>query len=256
MSSRSRIFLRALVLALPAFAAAQALGRCGTAHAQAAVLRGVVYDSGQAKPLAHARISLMGTQYAAVTDSDGRFTMEAMDGRYMVKMEHPRLTELAYPLPPQFVELERGETTDVQLVVPSPWGVVAIVCPPDSDGRVAGDTTVTTLVGVVRDAAGRPVPDAKVRVAWRRWAILNQQSVRGGDHVPGVATPPVVVKHDDEHIEVTTGELGAWRVCGLPRQANVIVSASVDGRSTQEERFYMLRGEVMHTAPELRIGRP
>jgi len=65
--------MRSAILAL-----VPALALC--AHAQQAVLRGVVVDAETSQPLAGAHVSLAGSSKGAVSDGDGRFSMPVPEG--------------------------------------------------------------------------------------------------------------------------------------------------------------------------------
>jgi hypothetical protein len=56
-------------------------------QSQAPALAGVVQDTAR-HPIVHARVRVLGTEYATVTDQDGRYAFDTLpDGRYAVRAQ-------------------------------------------------------------------------------------------------------------------------------------------------------------------------
>ncbi|MDB4950415.1 MAG: hypothetical protein JWM27_3064, partial [Gemmatimonadetes bacterium] len=84
-----------------------------------AVLAGTVFDSTRSAPLAGARVSLRGTDYAAAADSAGRFALrDVPDGTYEVTFAAPRLDSLHWAPPPVRVTLSAAAAARAELAVP------------------------------------------------------------------------------------------------------------------------------------------
>jgi hypothetical protein len=92
-------------------------------------LAGVVWDSTRHAPLAGARVYLSGTQYSAVTDTDGRFYLDELPGGvFTLSFTHPRLDTLGVIPRGMEVEITPGEVTEVRLGVPPAGSVLAWAC--------------------------------------------------------------------------------------------------------------------------------
>jgi len=120
--------------------------------ADRALLTGTVYDSTLSRPLRDARVFLVGTDWEARTDQEGRFRMPDLPGgSYTVEVTHPSLDSLGLALPPTEVELEPGRATRVDLAVPKHPRTVALGVVPESarlTGRVVAWETGEPLAGV------------------------------------------------------------------------------------------------------------
>ncbi|HEX2203238.1 MAG TPA: carboxypeptidase regulatory-like domain-containing protein, partial [Longimicrobium sp.] len=122
-------------------------GRDVLAGSQRAV-RGVVFDSVAAAPLAGARVFLSGTSFAAETDSGGRYEIAGVpEGEYTVSFTHPVLRELGAVPASAKVRMAGEGGAEAALAVPSLATLAAAHCP---SGGAA-------LLGRVRDAGGQPV---------------------------------------------------------------------------------------------------
>ncbi|HEX8693336.1 MAG TPA: carboxypeptidase regulatory-like domain-containing protein [Longimicrobium sp.] len=124
-----------------------------------AQLAGAVYDSTRARPLAGARVSLSGTQLAAVTDSAGAYVLRDLAaGEYEVEVTHPRLDSLGHAFDPARVSVRRSATARRDFHVPSMGTLLTQACP-----RTPG---TAALAGRVRSTDGVALPAAPVTVSW------------------------------------------------------------------------------------------
>src|SRR5205085_11319658 len=98
------------------------------------------------------------------TAIDGLFRIDSLPpGSYLVMLSHPLLDTLGISLPPRRVVLTAGQTTMVDMAVPSSARLVSILCPTLAPG-VRGPAA---LVGQVRDpASGAPAAGAKVELVY------------------------------------------------------------------------------------------
>lgn len=151
-------------------------------------LRGIVFDSTEMKPLANARVAVMGTSALGATDAQGRFIIEGVpEGSYWVSFFHQRLQALGVSPPSQQVQFRSGELVDVTLAVPSEETLLLGWCMAEQPAP-----GYAAVAGVVRDQlTGVPMPRARV--------IARPIGRASG-------APPVEVRTDDG---------GYFRMCSL-----------------------------------------
>jgi hypothetical protein len=158
-----------------------------------AAVVGRVYDAARDAPLVGARVYLVATARAAVTDGDGRFRLDVPAGwAHELAFEHPALDALGVRSPRRLVMLEAGQEAEVELRLPvSPRAAaIAELCPaPDSPGGMLG--------GVVLDPENDvPLPGVHVTISW-----------------PGSGPGAAGVERT---ITVSTAADGTYLACGLP----------------------------------------
>ena len=136
-------------------------------------IRGVVFDSVAGKPLGGAtvQIAAQGSTAAPWTqtaDTSGRYKIDGLPaGRYIVGFYHDALTMLGLDAPSTGVELAADTLVTVDLAIPSSRAIRTLRC-----GESAFESSSGMMVGSVRDAAQRSaVPDAKLQLAWRAFAL-------------------------------------------------------------------------------------
>lgn len=199
-------------------------------------LSGMVWDSTRAVPLEGATVYLSGTQYAAVTDGEGRFELDGLpEGVYSAAFEHPRLDSLGLMLPGVEVEMEEGSSTELRLAIPSEASILAAVCREEEQ-----EEGTAVLTGAVTDAAsGAPIPGATVRVEWQE-----------------VESVEPLVRARDRWLEARTDEEGRYVACGIPTDERITVRASFlewESAAT-EEAFPAEERRVLDVAVELPPG--
>jgi len=149
------------------------------------ILRGVVWDSTAAKPLAGARVSVGGPGHTAVTDSLGRYEVrDVPPGEYQVTLAGARVDALGYRPPGVPVTLREGAPTEQALALPSLGTVYASRC--SADERMSGTGVV---VGAVKRGEV-PEPGARVVLSW------------------GTGTM--------ERVQVAADSAGVYRACAVP----------------------------------------
>jgi hypothetical protein len=180
-------------------------------HARAAAaLAGVVFDSMRAVPLAAATVYLAGTQHSATTDEEGRFRLEGIpEGAYSVGFLHPELEALGYLPALREVEIQPGQTADIELAAPSYSRVLNQVC---GDQAVDGDGLI---VGQVRTAGtGAPVPEAEIVAQWADIRIGSSE-----------------ISKRERSLRMQSDRRGYYRLCGLPEDATVRLGVRADDRA-------------------------
>jgi hypothetical protein len=179
-------------------------------------LTGVVWDSTSHGPLANARVILSGTAYSAVTDAEGRFRLEGVrEGVYGARFTHPRLDTLGLALPEAEVEITPGESSEINLGIPSTGTILLATCRAEE-----GNEGTAALAGAVRDRrSGEAIPGATVRFEWQEI----------------VATLPNV-KAMNRWFEVSTNGEGRYTACGVPLDEAILVRAS----------FLEMRSDTVH----------
>jgi hypothetical protein len=189
-----------------------------TGRASGAV-RGLVYDSVAARPLAGASVEMAVRDGAsapriAVTDATGRYRFDSVPtGRYVLGFFHDALTALGLDAVTRNIDLAVDTTATVDLSIPSSAMVRFLRC-----GR-SEEFAQGMLVGSVRDAqSGAAIAGAKATVHWRAFALDS-------------ANYRVV---EDQSPATITSE-GALLACNLPLDAplDLLVTApghrAVDG---------------------------
>jgi len=149
-----------------------------SASAQQGQIRGLVYDSTMASPLAGAEVFLIGTDYSAVTNADGRFLIPNVPpGGYAIGFRHPRLEVLGFLPEARVLTLGAGGALDVVLRIPRDPAVAGLVRAPATEVPVA-DGSRATLIGEVREvSSGRLIAGAQLRIEGT--AIRNVSDARG-----------------------------------------------------------------------------
>ncbi|HET7464832.1 MAG TPA: carboxypeptidase regulatory-like domain-containing protein, partial [Longimicrobium sp.] len=177
-------------------------------------LRGVVFDSATARPLAGARVMVGGPGHQAVTDSLGRYEVRDLPpGDYQVTLAGARVDALGVKPRPVAVTLREGAVAEQALALPSLSTAWAARC---DGGRVAGTGVV---VGAVRGDGGQPEAGARVTLAW------------------GAGT--------QERVQVTADSAGVYRACGVPAGASLTLRAEGRSSATTLSQVRVESGEAL-----------
>jgi len=178
-------------------------------------MRGLVFDSTTARPLAGARVSVGGPGHSAVTDSAGRFEIRDIPpGDYQVTFASPRVQALGWRPKATGVSLREGATLEQTLAVPSLATVWASAC-----AEAERTTGTGVLVGAVRGAGGEPQPGARVTIAW------------GG----GTA----------ERVQVTADSAGVYRACAAPANAALTIRAETPAAALTLSQVRLASGAAL-----------
>jgi hypothetical protein len=188
-----------------------------------ATLTGSVFDSTRVRPLVGATVFLVGGDQAAETDELGRFEIDGLpEGEYSLNFYHPSLDSLIFTPEPVVVALGRGQTTAVQMAVPSMGSILARLCPERRPQQATG-----AVVGVVRDV---------------------------GSTAP-VAGATVTATSDSSAAETTTDRGGHYRLCDLPVRTAISLQATHRGWTSAEAYLRLARAEVLRQDLELAPSR-
>ncbi|MDH5760543.1 MAG: carboxypeptidase regulatory-like domain-containing protein [Gemmatimonadota bacterium] len=164
----------------------------GAAQDTTAVVTGSVFDSTEMRPLAGARVAIMGTSLMGDSDAEGRFRFEAVpQGSFWVSFFHPRLQALGVSPPSRQLTFTAGALATVDLAIPSERSLVQGWCLAEQQGGGAQGA----VTGTVRDSlTGVPMPSAVVTVG-----------IVGGPLSGG-----------PEPVEVRADDAGNYRICNAP----------------------------------------
>ncbi|WP_396221813.1 carboxypeptidase regulatory-like domain-containing protein [Gemmatimonas sp.] len=180
-------------------------------------LRGVVYDSVRAQPLAQATVQLVnardrGRTRSTATDRLGRFSVDSLEaGGWMIGVQHPWLDSVAVDQLGVLVEVKANSTSRASLAVPSGRALIARVC-----GDAVADDSSGYVHGVLRRTAGLDGSSmGTVRIQWVEFTMRNARIERSLDAV-----------------EVESAPNGRFVACGVPSGGTLRVRAWTDADST------------------------
>ena len=180
-------------------------------------LRGLVYDSVRARPLALATVQLVnerdrGMTRAAATDRLGRFSVDSLEpGVWIVGAQHPWLDSIAVDQLGVLVEVKANSTSRASLAVPSVRTLVSRVC-----GEVAADDSSGYVHGVLRRTSG--VEDSTPGTVRLQWVEFTVRSAR--------------IERSLDAVQVESALNGRFVACGVPSGGTLRVRAWVGADST------------------------
>jgi hypothetical protein len=202
--------------------AREAGGRSLGLGVQTGGVEGLVVDSiGVARR--GVRVGVVGSNQEVFTNAEGRYSITGLNpGRYQVRFVDPALELYGFRPDPVPRDVIRGEVSTLDQHMPSVGDVLFDAC----RGQSRPENSAV-LLGRVRDALGRPVPGANVRVLWTDFHLrtVNRLVLFGGD---------------SSGFETTSDAEGFYMFCQVPTD----VSLEVQG----------LLGEVRSEVYPLRVG--
>ena len=210
----------AIVVALPA------------ARGQITRLRGRVFDSVAALPLAGAHVELVNADdrsrilFSTTSDSLGRFVLDSVArGHYIAGFIHPMLDSLGLAIAQRLLTVAADGEVRLDLAVPSPERIEGALC-----GRAADKETDGAIIGyVVNSHTLAPSESTTVIAEWAE-IVLGKNGVG----------------HTVLSRTGMTDANGWFVVCGVPTASSVIVRA-VSGADTS--------GAIELDIPKSRIAR-
>ncbi|KPJ94624.1 MAG: hypothetical protein AMS18_03345 [Gemmatimonas sp. SG8_17] len=173
---------------------------------------GEVFDSTMGRPLGTAVVGVAGTDFRAVTDSNGHFDLAApLEGEYTLVVTHPWLDSIAVGSSQHAVRLSRENSQTASFRIPHVTNVMRRLC-----GRSLSIRDARVVVGVVR-AAGMPIADATVSAQWQ---TLSSSGAR--------------YRVGDVREEVKTDSNGFFALCDIPVGRPVTLTAGKGATSSRE----------------------
>jgi hypothetical protein len=178
-------------------------------------LDGSVVDSSSGTPIPNARLAFLGTSLRAVADTQGRFQLAgALPGEYQLEVRTASLDSVGAVY--QTAVTLGDSVRTVVLRVPAAREIAAMFC--GARGIGSG--------GVILGQVTRPPRDSIIARGTQVTADWQTLSIRDGGSVIGTAsTPHTLSAKTDSH--------GLFRLCGLPLNTRVTVSASTNGASAR-----------------------
>ena len=191
-------------------------------------ISGVVYDSTTGAPLQGVQVSTGGGRFKTTTSGGGHYEL-AVDGPLSdtIIFEHPRLRLYRVATRVQSITLPSGARAQANVLVPS-YGTLR--------KRLCGQNETATesqgiAAGYVRDAAGKPVPNAHV---WATWQVLwVEQNGR------------LVSTNQQRTVETDTGTDGSYLMCGFTRGAQITAKVGIAGKNTVQEKVVLPANMVL-----------
>ena len=191
-------------------------------------ISGIVYDSTTGGPLQGVQIWTGGGRFKTTTTAGGHYEL-AIDGPLSdtIVFEHPRLRLYRVANRVQSISLPSGARGQANVLVPS-YGTLR--------KKLCGQNETATesqgiAAGYVRDAAGKPVPNAHV---WATWQILwVEQNGR------------LVSTNQQRTVETDTGSDGSYLMCGFTRGAQITAKVGMAGRNTMQEKLVLPANMVL-----------
>ena len=187
------------------------------AHGQLARLRGRVFDSVAAMPLAGARVELVNADdrarivFSTTSDSLGRFVVDSVArGHYIAGFLHPLLDSLGLVLSQRALVVTDDSEMRVDLAVPAPERIQNALC-----GKGSSKDSLGVVLGYVLNAHSfAPMDSSTVIVEWTEFAIGQNK-----------------VSRSILYRTARTRSGGWFAVCGVPSSASVVLRA-VSGSDT------------------------
>jgi hypothetical protein len=203
-----------------------------TSGGQVTRLRGRVFDSVAALPLAGARVQLVNADnraqilFSTTSDSLGQFVLDSIGrGRYIAGFLHPMLDSLGLVLAQRLITVSDQGDVRFELAVPGPERIEKALCGRPSDT----DSSGAVLGYVINAHTLMPADSAIVVAEWAEFS-LGQSGV----------THRVLSRR------ASTGPGGWFAVCGVPIATSVVLRA-VSGTDTT--------GPIQIDVPKTRIAR-
>ena len=200
--------------------------------------RGVAVDSIHSGPLVNALVRVDGTGREARTNTYGEFLIDSVPpGPHTLSLAHPVLDTIGVAIRTPPITFTAGKQEIVDVGVPSPETIIAILCPEALRARGPG-----ALIGYVREAdTESPAEGAKVSLLWYEIDLTNARQI------PRLREAPV-------------GSDGRYRICGLPMdmsgKVQVIRGALTTGEVIVELKQSPLALRSMSIAGAEHLERP
>jgi len=182
------------------------LARAQNAPANTGVtVRGEVFDSVHAEPLAGATVMMTGSSEVSMSDAHGRFEFHSVSlGPHTFTAYHAAVDSAGFTALSSRVNVG-NEQVVVHLALPSFQSLWSRICP----GPFSADSALVT--GTVRDAVTRmAVAGAQIELAWVEPHIDSTKHLR----------------QTRWRIDATSDSSGAYALCGVPTDAGPNIRAT------------------------------
>ncbi len=177
-----------------------------------AELTGIVRDS-TGRPLAGARVTLLGTSWRTMIDSSGRFRFDSLPpGVYALAADHADYARYGVRIGRTDIVLEEGARRELDFRAPGAAGIAFAMC----DGRMPGTSEATLRLTLIRDDSRTPLPGVTLRLTWSGTAQVS----RGRRSALGAR------EHADQAI---TDSAGVATFCNVPAGTPLSVGLPAEG---------------------------
>jgi len=190
---------------------------------------GIVVDSLNGGPLAHADILIDGAAQSTENDSLGKFEFDSLTpGNFQLGVFHPVLDTLGVSIATRPFHAGPDSTTIVVMAIPSAATLVHQKC-----GAVSGETGMSAIIGQVKDPDDlKAIVGAEVSIAWNDIEVSKQIGIRQTPHL----------------VTGTTDKNGEFKFCGLPSSLQATLKARRGAAATAEIPIGLGDGPVELTA--------
>jgi hypothetical protein len=198
------------------------------ASANQSSIVGIVFDSSSGRGIPGVQVWSGGGRYRTTTNSAGRYEL-AIETPLTdsIVFEHPRLRLFHIADRVQSISVPPGTRGQASIILPSYGTLRKQLCGRNETGTEAQGF----VAGYVRDAAGRPVPNAHV---WATWQVLwVEQNGR------------LVSTNQQRTVETDTNSDGSYLMCGFTRGAQATVKVSIAGRPTLQDKVVLPETQVL-----------
>jgi hypothetical protein len=178
---------------------------------QSLPVSGVVLDSLSGTPVGSARVRLAASTDSTVTDAMGRFSLHPLlPGRYSLQVRTPSLDSVSAVSETPLILTDSATTLRIE--IPRGGDLVGRLC------RSTANKLPGIVVGSTRmpDESG-PHVRTRISVEWKEISV--QAEPRGA----------VAVNTPSRRVEAYTGADGSFRICGVPLNTELQVSAAASG---------------------------
>lgn len=189
---------------------------------------GIVFDSSSGRGIPGVQVWSGGGRYRTVTNSAGRYELAIVTPfTDTIVFEHPRLRLFHVADRVQSISVLPGTRGQASIILPSYGTLRRQLCGRNETGTEAQGF----VAGYVRDAAGKPVPNAHV---WATWQILWVEE-----------NGRLVSTNQQRTVETDTNSDGSYLMCGFTRGAQATVKVSIAGRATVQDKIVLPESQVL-----------
>ena len=177
-------------------------------------LVGVVVDSARGTPIANAHVDLSGAALGGITDGDGRFSIrDVLPGTYTVETVSPELEAIGAVS--QSTVAFTDSTASYRIRVPSASQLIASLCV----GRSLGSREAVIVGRVYQAGDTSRAAGMRVVAEWTEAPVVDDRGAVG--------------ERTAKKMEVKASPSGAYRLCGVP--ANAVITVSAHGTAASSD---------------------